>query len=179
MRASLPFGKQDKEFQKKPQLALSLVDRSLASWEPPRMVLIDAGYGNNTTFLKELENRQLKYLGGIAKNRKAKIEKHDKSLAEIGADKSANSLSDQAFTQIEVKLDKAKHVWVATRQFELPGQSWKSTIAIVINAKNFNDASNIDYFIINVESEKATGEGFIKTYYHRNWVAGFYREAKG
>jgi SRSO17 transposase len=87
------------------------------------MVLIDAGYGNNTTFLKELENRQLKYLGGIAKNRKAKIEKHDKSLAEIGADKSANSLSDQAFTQIEVKLDKAKHVWVATRQFELPGQS--------------------------------------------------------
>jgi hypothetical protein len=31
MRASLPFGKQDKEFQKKPQLALSLVDRSLAS----------------------------------------------------------------------------------------------------------------------------------------------------
>jgi len=31
MRASLPLGKQDKEFQKKPQLALSLVDWSLAS----------------------------------------------------------------------------------------------------------------------------------------------------
>jgi SRSO17 transposase len=179
MRASLPFGKQDKEFQKKPQLALSLVDRSLASGERPGIVLIDAGYGNNTTFLKELENRQLKYLGGIAKNRKVKIEKQDKSLAEIRVDKWAESLSDEAFTQIEVKLDKAKHVWVATRQVELPGQSGKRTIAIVMNAKNFNDASDIDYFITNVESEKATGEWFVKTYSQRNWVEVFYREAKG
>jgi hypothetical protein len=88
-------------------------------------------------------------------------------------------LSDQAFTQIEVKLDKAKHVWVATRQVELPGQSGKRTIAIVMNAKNFNDASDIEYFITNVESEKATGECFVKTYYHRNCVEVFYREAKG
>ena len=33
-------------------------------------VLIDAGYENNTPFLKELEKRKLKYLGGVAKNRK-------------------------------------------------------------------------------------------------------------
>jgi hypothetical protein len=31
---------------------------------------MDVGYGNNTTFLLELENRKLKYLGGLAKNRK-------------------------------------------------------------------------------------------------------------
>ena len=110
MRASLPLGKQDKEFKKKPQLALSLVYRSLASWERPGIVLIDAGYGNNTTFVKELENRQLKYLGGIAKNRKVRIEKQDKSLAEIRVDKWAEWLSDEAFTQIEVKVDQAKHV---------------------------------------------------------------------
>jgi hypothetical protein len=30
-----------------------------------------------------------------------------------------------------------------------------------------------------VESQKATGEWFVKTYYHRNWVEVFYREAKG
>jgi len=176
---SLPFGKQDKEFQKKPQLALSLVDRTLARRERPGIVLIDAGYGNNTTFLKELENRQLKYLGGIAKNRKVKIEKQDKSLVEIRVDKWAESLSEQAFTKIEVKLDKAKHVWVATRQVELSGQSGKRTIAIVMNAKNFNDASDIDYFITNVEPEKVTGEWFVKTYSQRNWVEVFYREAKG
>jgi len=176
---SLPFGKQDKEFQKKPQLALNLVDRSLARGERPGIVLIDAGYGNNTTFLKELENRQLKYLGGIAKNRKVKIEKQDKSLVEIRVDKWAESLSEQAFTKIEVKLDKAKHVWVATRQVELSGQSGKRTIAIVMNAKNFNDASDIDYFITNVEPEKATGEWLVKTYSQRNWVEVFYREAKG
>jgi SRSO17 transposase len=35
-----------------------------------RIMLIDAGYGNNTTFLLELEKRKLKYLGGLAKNRK-------------------------------------------------------------------------------------------------------------
>jgi hypothetical protein len=78
-----------------------------------------------------------------------------------------------------VKLDKAKQVWVATRQVEFPGQSGKRTIALVMNAKNFNDASDIDYFITNVESQKATGEWFVKTYYHRNWVEVFYREAKG
>ena len=38
-------------------------------------MLIDAGYGNNTNFLKALEERKLKYLGGVAKNRKVIIEK--------------------------------------------------------------------------------------------------------
>jgi SRSO17 transposase len=42
-------------------------------------VLIDAGYGNNPNFLKELEKKKLNYLGGIAKNRniliKDKLEK--------------------------------------------------------------------------------------------------------
>jgi SRSO17 transposase len=165
MRASLPLGKQDKEFQKKPQLALSLVYWSLARGERPGIVLIDAGYGNNTTFLNELENRQLKYLGGIAKNREVRIEKQDKSLAEIRVDKWAESLYDEPSTKIKVKLDKAKQVGVATRQVELPEQSGKRTIVLVMNTKNFNDASDIDYFITNVESQKATGEWFVKPYF--------------
>ena len=102
------------------------------------------GYGNNTTFLKELENRQLKYLGVIAKNREVRIEKQNKSLAEIRVDKWAESLYDEASTQIKVKLNKAKQVWVAIRQVEFPGQSGKRTIALVMNAKNFNCASDID-----------------------------------
>lgn len=83
--SSLPEGKKDFKFKKKPELALDLIDRSPAFLEVasrklccerlvrgyrPGIVLIDAGYGNNTTFLLELEKRRLKYLGGLAKNRK-------------------------------------------------------------------------------------------------------------
>ena len=36
----------------------------------PGVTLIDAGYGNNTPFLKQLETRSLTYLAAIAKNRR-------------------------------------------------------------------------------------------------------------
>ena len=67
--SSLAEGKDDKFFQKKPDIGIELIDRSLSRGHRPGIVLIDAGYGNNTTFLKKLEERELKYLGGIAKNR--------------------------------------------------------------------------------------------------------------
>ncbi len=59
----------DPEFKKKPTLALELIDKSRARGYRPGIVLIDSSYGNNTSFLKELEERYLNYLGGIAKNR--------------------------------------------------------------------------------------------------------------
>ncbi len=64
---SLPEGKKDIEFKKKPELALALIDRSLERGYRPGIVVIDAGYGNNTTFLLELEKRKLKYLGDAPK----------------------------------------------------------------------------------------------------------------
>jgi hypothetical protein len=45
--------------------------------------------GNNTTFLLELEKRKLKYLGGLAKNRKVIIDKSANKLKEIRLDKLA------------------------------------------------------------------------------------------
>jgi len=66
----LAEGKKDKEFKKKPELALELIDKSLARGYQPKIILVDAGYGNNTSFLKELEEREQKYLVRIAKNRK-------------------------------------------------------------------------------------------------------------
>lgn len=69
-RFSLPEGKQDPEFVKKPNIALNLVDKCLQRGEKPGVVLVDAGYGNNTTFLKQLELKKLKYIAGVAKNRK-------------------------------------------------------------------------------------------------------------
>ncbi|HAJ62175.1 MAG TPA: hypothetical protein DCP31_25480 [Cyanobacteria bacterium UBA8543] len=42
---------------------------SRAQAENRILLTFDIGYGNNTTFLLELEKRQLKYLGGLAKIR--------------------------------------------------------------------------------------------------------------
>jgi len=55
---SLPKGNADPEFKKKPEIARDLIDQSLARGYQPAIVLIDAGYGNNTSFLQELEKRK-------------------------------------------------------------------------------------------------------------------------
>ncbi len=59
----------------------------------PGIVLIDAGYGNNVPFLKKLEQRKLKYLGGIAKNRQIISQKEGEIEEEIRIDEFAKSLS--------------------------------------------------------------------------------------
>ena len=48
--SSLPGGKPDPEFVKKPDIALKLIDKCLSRGEKPGVVLVDAGYGNNSTF---------------------------------------------------------------------------------------------------------------------------------
>lgn len=177
--SSLPEGKQDFEFKKKPELALALIDRSLERGYRPGIVLIDAGYGNNTTFLLELEKRRLKYLGGLAKNRKVIMATAANQRQEIRLDKLAQSLPVEAFSAIQLNLDKPKTVWVATVEVELSRLEGTKTIAIVMNASSFEQASELDYFITNVDSSKATAEWIVTTYAQRNWVEVFYREAKG
>ena len=177
--SSLPQGKKDLEFKKKPELALTLIDRSLSRGYRPGIVLIDAGYGNNTTFLLELEKRRLKYLGGLAKNRKVIIETEANKLQEIRLDQLAESLPAEAFTPVQLNLDKPKTVWVAPVEVELSQLEGTRTIAIVMNASTFQEASDIDYFITNVDSSIATDEWIVTTYAQRNWVEVFYREAKG
>ncbi|EAZ91666.1 hypothetical protein CY0110_26083 [Crocosphaera chwakensis CCY0110] len=79
----------------------------------PGIVIIDSGYGNNTSFLKELESQKLKYLGGIARNRKVTLEKEEITTP-ICIDELAKSLPYEAFTQINLVLNKPKKVWVTT-----------------------------------------------------------------
>ena len=177
--SSLPEGKKDLEFKKKPELALALIDRSKERGYRPGIVVIDAGYGNNTTFLLSLEKRRLKYLGGLAKNRKVITGIEENKLQEIRLDKLAQSLPVQAFTPIQLNLDKAKTVWVATVEVELSQLEGTRRIAIVMNASTFNYSSEIDYFITNVEPSIATPNWIVTTYAQRNWVEVFYREAKG
>ena len=142
-------------------------------------MLIDAGYGNNTTFLLELEKRRLKYLGGLAKNRKVITQIESNKLQKIRLDKLAEALSVEEFTPVQLNLDKPKTVWVATVEVELDKLEGTRTIAIVMNASTFEQASDVDYFITNVDSKIATPDWIVTTYTQRNWVEVFYREAKG
>ncbi len=97
---SLPLEKKDPEFQKKPNLALGLIDKSLQRGYRPGIVLIDAAYGNNTSFLKELEKKELKYIGGIAKNRNILVKTKSKKLEKIRVDEYAEWLSAEEFKEI-------------------------------------------------------------------------------
>ncbi|ACC85060.1 IS701-like element ISNpu7 family transposase [Nostoc punctiforme] len=177
--SSLKEGKQDSEFEKKPELAIKLIDRTIQRKYQPGIVIVDAGYGNNTSFLVELEKRELKYLGGVARNRKITITNEDTIQQTIRLDELAQSLPQEAFKEIQLNLDKPKTVWVLTREVEISQLKGKRNIAIVMNAATFSQATDIDYFITNVSSSIVTPKWVVDTYSQRNWVEVFYREAKG
>ncbi len=98
--SSLPEGKDDELFQKKPDIGIELIDQSLSRGPMPEIVLMDAGYANNTTFLKKLEERELKYLGGIAKNRKVIVKQKSQEETEIRIDELAQSLPADKFESV-------------------------------------------------------------------------------
>jgi DDE superfamily endonuclease len=177
--SSLPFGKKDEQFKKKPSLGIELIDRSLKRGYRPGIVLIDSGYGNNTTFLKELEKRELKYLGGVAKNRKVIFKKESEVENSFRLDELAKSLSEEDFKPVILNLDKPKTVWVATFSASVSHLERERNFAIVMNANSFEEATDVDYFITNVDPSIVTSEWIVMTYSQRNWVEVFYREAKG
>lgn len=109
----------------------------------PGIVIVDAGYGNNTSFLLKLENRQLKYLGGLAKNRKVILNVQDNIQQTIRLDELAESLPKEAFTEIKLNLDKPKTVWVVTREIEISQLKGKRNIAIVMNIFAENSIFNL------------------------------------
>lgn len=178
--SSLEKGKEDPEFQKKPDMALALVDKCIERGATPGRILLDAGYGNNTPLLKELENRGLKYVAAINKKRNiyyqmagdTRREKH--KIEDI-----AKSLAPKNFQRIELPLEEPRTVWVAAIQVYLPQMSGKRTVAIQINAATFEEASDVDYLITNEAKESASAEWIALSYSQRNWIEVFYREAKG
>jgi SRSO17 transposase len=178
--SSLPEGKLDPEFVKKPDIALKLIDRCLSRGEKPGVVLVDAGYGNNSTFLKQLELKKLKYIAGLAKNSIVVCQlQPDKEKVEIRLDDLAKSLSPEAFTGVQLKVELTKTVWVATVEVEISGFGETRIIAIVMNAASLAGATEVSYLITNVVPKNAYCEWIVKTYSQRNWVEVFYREAKG
>jgi hypothetical protein len=181
-RQSLAQGKQDPQFKKKPEIALELVDRTLARKYQPGIVLIDSGYGNNTTFLSELEHRGLTYLGGVAKNRKVKAVKAvnaDFSSQKLRLDELANSLSAQSWKPVQSNGKPSTTLWVAIVEVKVSQLKGTRTIAIVMNDSCFSNATEVDYLITNFPASEVTPEWVINTYSQRNWVEVFYREVKG
>ncbi|MEO0013925.1 MAG: hypothetical protein RLZZ535_2314 [Cyanobacteriota bacterium] len=176
---SLPSGKKDPEFKKKPTLALELIDKSRARGYQPGIVLIDSAYGNNTSFLKELENKKLKYLGGIAKNRNLLFPTVSGKSDTIRIDEYAQWIRNEEFKKIQIPGEKPRTVWVAIISAQISRLEGMRKIAIVMNAPVFEEAEDIDYLITNVEGEIVTEQWIVNTYSQRNWVEVFYREAKG
>jgi hypothetical protein len=177
--SALAEGKKDPEFKKKPEIAIDLVDRSLERGYRPRIILIDSGYGNNATFLSQLEQRSLKYLGGMAKNRKITIGKNEHLKETLRVEELAQTLSLEDFSEVKLATEKPKTLWVAILEGEISRLEGKKRIAIVMNAQTFSQATEIDYFVTNVDPQKVTPEWIVNTYSQRNWVEVFYREAKG
>jgi SRSO17 transposase len=176
---SLEKGKEDPEFKKKPDIALALIDKSLERGYRPGIVLIDGGYGNNSSFISGLETRELKYLGVVAKNRHVIIENESEIESEIRLDKLAERLSPEDFTEVQLNLTKPKTVWVATFRAKISKLEGTRNFAIVMNASSVTEATDIDYLMTNVEESKVTAEWVVTTYSQRNWVEVFYREVKG
>ena len=157
-------------------------------------MLIDSSYGNNTSFLKDLEERKLKYIGGIAKNRNILFKNKSGKTDAIRIDEYAQWISSEEFKQIQIPSEKPRTVWVAIVEAEISQLKGKRKIAIVtdisrgrirfaprvlMNAPVFEEAEDIDYLITNVEGEDITEQWIVETYSERNWVEVFYREAKG
>ena len=103
---NFPQGKEDELFQKKPEIALALIEKCLNRNLIPEVVLIDASYGNNSSLLNKMEEKKLTYIGAIAKNRKVKLIKENKKLEEKRIDEIAQDLNKDEYEIVELKEKK-------------------------------------------------------------------------
>lgn len=178
--SSLAGGKQDPNFIKKPDLALQLIDACLERGSKPGVTLVDAGYGNNTPFIKQLESRKLTYIAAIAKNRQVTCQvSGDERPRKHGLQEVGQSLAPECFARVQIGIEKPRTVWVALIQVHVPKLEGARTIAIQVNAATWEQATEIDYFLTNAPEKFLSAAWVATTYSQRNWIEVFYREAKG
>ncbi|BAQ66158.1 mobile element protein [Geminocystis sp. NIES-3709] len=176
---NFPLGKDDPQFQKKPDIAFNLIEKCLNRNYHPQIILMDGGYGNNTNLLEKLEQKNLKYIGIIAKNRLVQVVKEDLRESEKRIDEIAKLLPQESFEEIKTGKNREKTLWVATIKIKLSALSGIKTLAIVMNAPSFEKSTDIDYLMTNETGEKVCANWIVETYTSRNWIEVFYREIKG
>ncbi|BAQ63692.1 mobile element protein [Geminocystis sp. NIES-3709] len=176
---NFPLGKDDPQFQKKPDIAFNLIEKCLNRNYHPQIILMDGGYGNNTNLLEKLEQKNLKYIGIIAKNRLVQVVKEDLRESEKRIDEIAKLLPQESFEEIKTGKNGEKTLWVATIKIKLSALSGIKTVAIVMNAPSFEKSTDIDYLMTNETGEKVCANWIVETYTSRNWIEVFYREIKG
>ena len=98
---------------------MKLIDQSLKRGYRPGIVLIDSAYGNNTSFLKNLEARRLNYIGAIAKNRNILFKDSEGNTDAIRIDEYAQWICSDEFKEIQIQGEKPKTVWVAIIDVEI------------------------------------------------------------
>jgi hypothetical protein len=178
--SSLEKGKEDPEFQKKPDLAIKLIDSCLQKGLTPGICLIDAGYGNNVPLLKRIEEKGLKYVAAINKNKNVYYElPGDKRREKHGIEEVAKTLAPEKFAELELQLQEPRKVWVATIDVYLPKMSGKRKACIQLNAPSFEESTERDYYLTNEVTDRSTAQWIAQSYSRRNWVEVFYRESKG
>jgi len=142
--------------------------------------VVDAGYGNNTPFLKQLESRHLVYVAAIAKNRQVTVEMPgNQSPHKQGLEAVAQALPPEQFKPVQLNLDQPRIVWLALVQVQVPRLEGTRWVAIQLNAATWQEATEVDYFLTNAADENISATWIAQTYSQRNWVEVFYREAKG
>ena len=62
-------------FQTKGEIALELIDAGMEAGVPTRMVVVDAGYGDQPSFLDGLQGRKLPYVVGVASSTRFRLVK--------------------------------------------------------------------------------------------------------
>lgn len=153
--SSLTEGKADPKFVKKPDLALQLIDKCLERTYRPRVTVIDAGYGNNTPFVKQLESRNLTYIAAIAKNRQVTYQLlTDSEPRKHGLEEIAQTLPAECFTKVQLNLEQLRTVWVAILQVPILKLKGLRTVAIQLNASTWSQATEVDYFLTNLTQSK-------------------------
>ena len=176
--SSLAQGKQDPNFIKKPDLALQLIDECLGRGYRPRVTVIDAGYGNNTPFVQQLETRNLIYIAAVAKNRQVTYQLPiDTSACKHSLEEVASALPSECFSCVQLDDDAPRTVWVALIPVHISKLEGLRTVAIQLNASTWATATEVNYFLTNAADVLVSAEWVATTYSQRNWVEVFYREA--
>ena len=94
--------------------------------------------------MKQLESKRLKYIAGLAKNRKILYQLElDQEKVALRLDELVKSLPAEAFTSIQLELELPRTVWVATVEAEISVLSETRTIAIVMNAASLAESTEV------------------------------------